>query len=273
MNDNGVNNGNNMNSGNNMNNGMNSGNNMNNGMNNANNFSQNVNQAFNNVERGIGSAINDMRNTFTNPNGGGYNSTGYNNAGGYNSGAGYNNAGGYNGGAGYNNAGGYNGGAGYNNAGGYNGGSGFNNGGYNGGSGFNNGGVRLKDDRGLAVYIILSILTCGIYGYYFIYSIAADVNTACDGDGETTGGLAMYIILSILTCGFYSLWWEYKLGDRLAANAPRYGLSFRENGTTILLWHIVGIVLCGIGPFIAMYMLIKNTNQICAAYNAQHGLR
>ena len=129
----------------------------------------------------------------------------------------------------------------------------------------------LKTDRGLLGYILLSILTCGIYSYYFIYSVAKDVNIACEGDGSKTGGLVKFILLSIITCGIYSWIWEYSLGNRLAANAPRYGLSFQENGTTILMWCIFGILLCGIGPFIAMNIIIKNTNSICMAYNRQNG--
>lgn len=93
----------------------------------------------------------------------------------------------------------------------------------------------LKTDRGLLGYIVLSILTCGIYSYYFIYTVARDVNTACAGDGKSTGGLVQFILLSILTCGIYSWWWQYSLGNRLAANAPRYGLSFTENGTTFFI--------------------------------------
>ena len=62
----------------------------------------------------------------------------------------------------------------------------------------------LKTDRGLLGYIVLSILTCGIYSYYFIYTVARDVNTACAGDGKSTGGLVQFILLSILTCGIYS---------------------------------------------------------------------
>ncbi len=131
---------------------------------------------------------------------------------------------------------------------------------------------RLKDDRGIASYIILSIITCGIYGYYFIYKMAHDVNLACDGDGESTTGLGMFIVLSFITCGFYAYYWYYKLGNRLADNAPRYGLSFREDGTTVLLWCLFGLLVCGIGPFIGMYILIKNSNLICGAYNRQNGL-
>ena len=41
---------------------------------------------------------------------------------------------------------------------------------------------RLQDDRSLAIYILLSIVTCGIYSYYFIYKMAHDVNIACEGD-------------------------------------------------------------------------------------------
>lgn len=130
----------------------------------------------------------------------------------------------------------------------------------------------LKTDRGLLGYIVLSILTCGIYSYYFIYTVARDVNTACAGDGKSTGGLVQFILLSILTCGIYSWWWQYSLGNRLAANALRYGLSFTENGTTILLWLFFGSFLCFIGPFIAMNIIIKNTNSICMAYNRYNGL-
>ena len=49
-------------------------------------------------------------------------------------------------------------------------------------------------------------------------------------------------------------------------------MNFQENGTTVLMWQIFGVVLCGIGPFIAMSILIKNSNKICDAYNKAHNL-
>ena len=130
----------------------------------------------------------------------------------------------------------------------------------------------LKTDRSLVAYILLNIITCGIYGYYFLYTMARDVNIVCSGDGKKTGGLAAFILLSWITCGFYALYWYYALGNRLASNAPRYGLNFQENGTTVLLWYLVGALLCGIGPYVAMHFLIRNTNSICAAYNQANGL-
>ncbi len=89
----------------------------------------------------------------------------------------------------------------------------------------------------------------------------------CAGDGKSTPGLVQFILLSFVTCGIYGWFWYYSLANRLAENAPRYGMTFTENGTTVLMWLIVGALLCGIGPFIAMNILITNMNRLAHAYN------
>ena len=127
----------------------------------------------------------------------------------------------------------------------------------------------VDSNRGLGKYILFTILTCGIYSYWFIYKLAQEVNTMCDGDGNETGGLLKFVLLSMITCGIYSWFWYYNLGNRLAENGPRYNLHFSENGTSVLMWMIFGAMLCGIGPFVAMNILIKNTNAIALAYNTQ----
>lgn len=131
----------------------------------------------------------------------------------------------------------------------------------------------IKTDRGVIGWLLLSIVTCGIYSYYFLYCLARDINVMCQDDGDSTPGLAEFILLSFVTCGFYGLYWYYKIGNRLQANAPRYGLMFQENGTTVLMWQIVGALLCGLGPIFAMNIIIKNTNAMATAYNARLGAR
>lgn len=125
----------------------------------------------------------------------------------------------------------------------------------------------LKADRSFVLYILLGIVTCGIYNLYVLYTMIRDVNIACDGDGENTPGLLQYILLSIVTLGIYSLYFYYKFGNRLWANAPRYKMEFQENGTTILLWMLIGYLICAVGSYVAVYFLIRNTNDICQAYN------
>ena len=125
----------------------------------------------------------------------------------------------------------------------------------------------LKTDRSLVVYILLGVVTCGIYNLWFIHSLAKDVNIACAGDGKKTSGLLAFILLSFVTCGIYGFYWYYSLGNRLAFNAVKYNMHFQENGTSVLMWQLFGALLCGIGPFIAMNIIIKNSNSLFAAYN------
>ena len=143
--------------------------------------------------------------------------------------------------------------------------------GFNGG----NNGMRygaLKTDRSIWAYIFLSMITCGIYGLYLFYTVVRDVNIACDGDGEHTTDFILYIVLTIITCGIYHFFYIYKLGNRLQKNAPRYGLSFQENGTSVLMWNLFGMFLCGIGVYVAMNIILENTNAICREYNAYNNL-
>lgn len=125
----------------------------------------------------------------------------------------------------------------------------------------------LNDHRSFFVYLLLSILTLGVYNFFYVYEMARSANIACAGDGEHTTGLLSFILLNLITCGFYNFYWQYALANRLSSNGPRYGYPIQENGTTILLWLLFGSWICGIGLLIAIYLQIKNMNIICAGYN------
>jgi hypothetical protein len=120
--------------------------------------------------------------------------------------------------------------------------------------------------RSYAAVIVLTIITFGIYGLYFIYRLAKDMNTLCEGDGKKTRGLLFCFFIGLITIGIYNLVWLFMLGDRIQDNAPRYGLSFKESGGTILLWYLLGSFII-VGPFIAHYIIIKNINALAEAYN------
>ncbi|GHV20015.1 hypothetical protein FACS189494_02920 [Spirochaetia bacterium] len=120
--------------------------------------------------------------------------------------------------------------------------------------------------RGLAGFILLSIVTFGIYTLYWIHKLAEDVNSICEGDGKKTGGVLKYLLLGIITLGIYDLMWLYMLGDRLQDNAPKYGLTFKESGGGVLLWYVLGAFII-VGPFIAMHIIIKNTNALADEFN------
>ena len=128
----------------------------------------------------------------------------------------------------------------------------------------------MISQRNFVVMILLSIITCGIYGIIFWYIYSDDMNTIGNGDGKVTQNFIIVILLSIITCGIYYWFWLYNLGNRLSENAPRYGTNFTENGTTILLWMIFGSLICGIGSFVAQYILVKNMNILADQYNQRY---
>ena len=66
--------------------------------------------------------------------------------------------------------------------------------------------------RSVGLCIVLSIITCGIYGFYWLYCLNEDVNEITERPG-TSGGLV--VVFSLITCGIYSLYWYYKMGDKL----------------------------------------------------------
>ena len=132
--------------------------------------------------------------------------------------------------------------------------------------------ARIKTDRNIIVYVLLTMVTFGIYGLFFIHQLAKDVNVMCYGDGQETAGLGKYIILSIVTCGIYSIVWWYKLANRLQVSAPRYGIVISENGNNFLLWYFLGMFVCSFLVFYAMHLVFNNTNKLATAFNAMYNL-
>ena len=67
--------------------------------------------------------------------------------------------------------------------------------------------------RSIAIAIILTIVTCGIYGLYWMVQLNNDINTLAEEDNAASGGKV--ILLSIITCGIYSIYWNFKMGERV----------------------------------------------------------
>jgi len=112
----------------------------------------------------------------------------------------------------------------------------------------------------------LAMLFLCVLGLLWLNTLAKKINAVCEGDGKKTAGAVKFLLLGIITFGIYDLLWLYMLGDRLQDNAPRYNLSFRESGAAVLLWFVPGMFIL-VGPFITLYIIIKNTNALAAAYD------
>ena len=114
--------------------------------------------------------------------------------------------------------------------------------------------------RSIILSIILSIITCGIYGLYWIYKLVEELNEA-SGNTNDTGGLAV-ILFSLITCGIYGLYWYYKAGEKVNTAKTQRGIGPADSSFSIL-YLVLGIF--GLG--IISYALIQNElNKISAFY-------
>ncbi|MCD8347688.1 MAG: DUF4234 domain-containing protein [Lachnospiraceae bacterium] len=134
---------------------------------------------------------------------------------------------------------------------------------------------KLDSERKFWKYIVFGIITCGIYDLIFWWKMIKDLNTACapyeNDDSQRSPNFIVLILLTIVTCGIYYFFWLYKQGNRIKRVGTAYGLSIDETGSTYLLWDLVGVLLCMLGPWVCMYYLVTNITKLCKVYNYQHG--
>ena len=69
--------------------------------------------------------------------------------------------------------------------------------------------------KSVGLCIVLSIVTCGIYGLYWLYCMAEDANRLISRPNAASGG--MVLLFSIITCGIYEYYWLYRSGEDLGA--------------------------------------------------------
>lgn len=105
-------------------------------------------------------------------------------------------------------------------------------------------------EKNIALCIIFSIITCGIYGFYWIYTMNDDLATVSGKEPEFSGG--MVILLSIVTCGIFMYYWLYKAGTKLAETNESLNRRYDTNSS------IIYIILNFVGLGIISYALIQS---------------
>lgn len=106
--------------------------------------------------------------------------------------------------------------------------------------------------RNIAVCIILSLVTCGIYTLYWVYKINEELKQMSGTDG-TDGG--MVILFDIITCGIYAWYWMYKMGEKADI------VKGDPNGNSNVLYLVLSI--CGLG-IVSIAFMQDCINDHCA---------
>lgn len=129
---------------------------------------------------------------------------------------------------------------------------------------------QLKTNKGLVKYILLSIITLGIYGLVVMSSVSNDINiVASRYDGKKTMHYCLlFFLVAPITLGIASFVWYHRISNRIGNELKRRGISYSFSCADYWLWNILGSLIL-VGPFIYTYKLFKATNLMCADYNTK----
>lgn len=129
---------------------------------------------------------------------------------------------------------------------------------------------QLKTNRGLLKFVLLTIVTLGIYSIVFFSSVSEDVNAIAGRyDGKKTMHYCLLCFLvGPITCGIGALVWFHRISARIGAELTRRGLNYSFGAGTYWGWNVLGSLIV-VGPFVYLYKLCSAMNQLAADYNAR----
>ena len=127
---------------------------------------------------------------------------------------------------------------------------------------------QLKTNKGLVKYILLSLITFGIYPLVIMSSISSDINLiASRYDGKKTMHYCLLaFIFTGLTFGIAPFVWYHRISNRIGNELNRRGIAYSFGAGSFWGWFILGSFIF-VGPFIYMHKLFKAMNLLSADYN------
>ena len=128
--------------------------------------------------------------------------------------------------------------------------------------------AQLKTDYSAAKYILLSLVTCGIYGLIQTANIADDVDTVTTryDNKKLMNFWLVYLLLAPVTCGIFAIVWNHQLADKVGNELKRRGLGIDFGAKTYWLWNVLGSLIL-VGPIIYLVKLIDAVNALNADFN------
>lgn len=92
-------------------------------------------------------------------------------------------------------------------------------------------------ERNIALCIVLSIITCGIYGIVWYVMMTDDIRNLRNGKTVSGGEALLY---TIITCGIYSIYWNYKMPKELYESRIEKGEIASDDSILCLILSLLG---------------------------------
>lgn len=110
---------------------------------------------------------------------------------------------------------------------------------YGGGAGL----LAIGEKREPMMVVLFTILTCGFYGWFWLYTTATEIKNALGREDINPG---MEVVLSIVTCGLYMVYLFYKYPQLMLEMQDRAGRPRNDISMTSLLLGVFGLGIVSI---------------------------
>ncbi|MBQ9544967.1 MAG: DUF4234 domain-containing protein [Clostridia bacterium] len=127
---------------------------------------------------------------------------------------------------------------------------------------------QLNTSRGILKFILLTIITFGIYAIVAFSSISESINIAASRyDGKKTMHFCLLMFLiGPITLGIAVFVWFHKISNRIGNECARRGVGYSVSAADFWIFYFL-LSFTLVCPFIYLHKLFKATNLICADYN------
>ena len=98
-------------------------------------------------------------------------------------------------------------------------------------------------EKSIALNVVLTFVTCGLYGFYWLYTIAKDLNDLCASQHQEKGADPfLVVVLSIVTCGIYQIYYMYKAG-KMVSSLTKNGQHLSDDSVVLMVLAILQLSL------------------------------
>lgn len=98
-------------------------------------------------------------------------------------------------------------------------------------------------EKSIALNVVLTFVTCGLYGLYWFYTIAKDLNDLCASQHQEKGpDPFLVVVLSIVTCGIYQIYYMYKAG-KMVSSLTKNGQHLSDDSVVLMVLAILQLSL------------------------------
>lgn len=99
-------------------------------------------------------------------------------------------------------------------------------------------------EKSIGLCVVLSLVTCGIYSIYWLYTIAHDLNDLCESQNQEKGAEpGLVVVLSIVTCGIYLLYYLWKAGKMISSLTRSNGHHPSDDSIVLMVLSILQLSL------------------------------